>query len=58
MTNETSQKTIAVPASAAGMRIDIFLTHFCNNYSRALLQKLIASGSVEVNGFAVPKRKN
>jgi 23S rRNA pseudouridine1911/1915/1917 synthase len=56
MTNETSQKTIAVPASAAGMRIDIFLTHFCNNYSRALLQKLIASGSVEVNGFAVPKR--
>ena len=56
MSSSTSQKTITVPASAAGMRIDIFLTHFCNNYSRALLQKLIASGSVAVNGITVPKR--
>jgi 23S rRNA pseudouridine1911/1915/1917 synthase len=56
MGNDPSHKTINVPASAAGMRIDIFLTHFCNNYSRALLQKLIASGSVTVNGIVVPKR--
>jgi 23S rRNA pseudouridine1911/1915/1917 synthase len=56
MTDITSEKKIIVPASAAGMRVDIFLTHYLNNYSRALLQKIIASGSVSVNGSVVPKR--
>jgi 23S rRNA pseudouridine1911/1915/1917 synthase len=56
MSGTTSEKQILVPAAAVGMRVDIFLTHACNDYSRALLQKLIAAGSVTVNGAVVPKR--
>lgn len=45
---------VAVPPSAAGMRLDIFLTQYLENSarasaSRAAVQKLIASGLVRVN---------
>ncbi|MBN1127579.1 MAG: RluA family pseudouridine synthase [Chitinispirillaceae bacterium] len=56
MNGAATEKTITVPASASGMRVDIFLVHACDNYSRALLQKLIAAGNVTVNGSVVPKR--
>lgn len=40
----------AVPAAYAGVRLDLFLTHFCSGYSRSRLQRLIRAGCVRVNG--------
>jgi 23S rRNA pseudouridine1911/1915/1917 synthase len=45
-----------VPVDAEGLRLDIFLSRAVSGISRSQLQKLIAAGSVVVNGKVVRKK--
>jgi 23S rRNA pseudouridine1911/1915/1917 synthase len=47
---------IKVKPETAPVRLDVYLSHAVSTVSRAQIQKLIAAGSVSVNGKAVRKR--
>jgi 23S rRNA pseudouridine1911/1915/1917 synthase len=54
----TEPVTLTVEARAHGWRVDHYLGRLFPNYSRALFQRAIAQGHVEVNGLAVkPSRR-
>jgi len=54
--DETLVQNITVPPESAGLRLDIFLSRTVPGLSRSQIQKLIAAGSVSVNGQVVPKK--
>ena len=56
MIEGSTVRSVAVPPEAAGQRIDFFLSHSLADLSRSQIQKLIAGGSVLVNGRAPQKR--
>jgi 23S rRNA pseudouridine1911/1915/1917 synthase len=52
----SSAREVTVPPESAGLRLDIFLSRLFTDLSRSQIQKLIATGSIAVNGQVVPKK--
>jgi 23S rRNA pseudouridine1911/1915/1917 synthase len=53
---ESQIRCFSVTPSSAGLRLDVFLSRAVPDISRSRIQKLIAGGSVSVNGKAVQKK--
>ncbi|MGA2508061.1 MAG: RluA family pseudouridine synthase [Chitinispirillaceae bacterium] len=52
----SSAREIIVPPESAGLRLDVFVSRLFIDRSRSQIQKLIATGSITVNGQVVPKK--
>lgn len=48
-----NRRSVSVPASAAGSRLDLFLLPHLESQSRAAIQKMIHDGSILLNGQSV-----